>query len=55
LTEIDGNGAGTLDSSSTWATPNININTGEVLYVENRAAITRAADQTEDIKIVIQL
>ena len=55
LTEIDGNGAGTLDSSSTWATPNININTGEVLYVENRAAITRAEDQTEDIKIVIQL
>tara|TARA_B100000780_G_scaffold44026_1_gene27342 strand:- start:6902 stop:8251 length:1350 start_codon:yes stop_codon:yes gene_type:complete len=55
LTETDGNGAGTLDSASTWTTPNININSGEVLYVENRAAITRATDQTEDIKIVIQL
>ena len=29
--------------------------TGEVLYIDNRAAVTRAADQTEDIKIVIQI
>ena len=29
--------------------------TGEVLYIDNRAAVTRASDQTEDIKIVIQI
>lgn len=28
---------------------------GELLYIDNRAAVTRATDQTEDIKIVIQL
>jgi hypothetical protein len=29
--------------------------TGEVLYIDNRAAVSRSADQTEDIKIVIQI
>ena len=28
---------------------------GEVLYIENRAAIARTADQTEDIKVIITL
>tara|TARA_R110002096_G_scaffold69149_7_gene166412 strand:- start:15390 stop:16763 length:1374 start_codon:yes stop_codon:yes gene_type:complete len=28
---------------------------GELLYIDNRAAVLRSADQTEDIKIVIQL
>jgi len=28
---------------------------GELLYIDNRAAVFRSADQTEDIKIVIQL
>jgi len=28
---------------------------GELLYVDNRAAVFRSADQTEDIKIVVQL
>jgi hypothetical protein len=29
--------------------------TGEILYIDNRSAVTRVANQTEDIKIVIQL
>ena len=29
-------------------------NTGEVVFIDNRAKITRNADQTEDVKIVIQ-
>ena len=33
----------------------IHSSTGEVLYIDNRAAVTRSADQTEDIKIVIQI
>jgi hypothetical protein len=28
--------------------------TGDVIYIENRAPITRAADQTENIKLVIE-
>ena len=28
---------------------------GEIVYIENRAPVTRAANQTEDIKVVITL
>lgn len=55
VNETDGAGTGTLDSASTFGLGDINFNSGEILYIENRAAITRSADQTEDIKIVIQL
>jgi len=34
--------------------PSINIASGEILYIENRAAVTRDADQTETAKIVIE-
>ena len=33
----------------------VNPFTGDLLYIDNRAAITRSAEQTEDIKIVIQV
>jgi len=36
------------------ATPEIENNSGEIIYVENRRLITRAADQIEDIKLVIE-
>ena len=52
VNETDGSGTGTLDSAQT---ADIDLNSGEILYIENRAAISRATDQTEDIKIVIQL
>lgn len=52
VTETNGSGTGTLDSAQV---ADVNLTSGEVLYIENRAAISRAADQTEDIKIVIQL
>jgi len=34
--------------------PEINNNSGEIIYIENRRLITRAADQIEDIKLVIE-
>ena len=57
--------SGTVDASnndtlvgvtfgSGLATPEIGNNTGEIIYVENRRLITRAADQIEDIKLVIE-
>jgi hypothetical protein len=52
VSEVDGSGTGTIDSASSGY---IDWTSGEVLYIENRAAIPRAPDQTEDIKIVIQL
>jgi hypothetical protein len=55
VNETDGAGSGTLDSSGTFNFGDIDFNSGEILYIENRAAISRSQDQTEDIKIVIQL
>lgn len=55
ITETDGAGSGTLDSANTFGLGAIDFNSGEILYIENRAAISRSEDQTEDIKIVIQL
>lgn len=34
--------------------PEIDNNSGDVIYIENRRLITRAADQIEDIKLVIE-
>ena len=49
---------GTLLLGSTFndglASPEIKNNSGEVIYIENRRLITRAADQIEDIKLVIE-
>jgi hypothetical protein len=36
------------------ASPEIKNNSGEVIYIENRRTITRAPDQIEDIKLVIE-
>ena len=40
--------------ASGLASPEIENNSGEVIYVENRRLITRAPDQIEDIKLVIE-
>ena len=40
--------------ASGYATPEFDADTGEILYVENRRVISRASDQTEDIKIVVE-
>jgi hypothetical protein len=61
VSEIDGNGAGILlntgaDADSyAYLNGDVDPNSGEVMYIDNRAAIQRSADQTEDIKIIIQL
>lgn len=56
ISETNGNGAGVLNGSfHPYVNPEIDTFSGEVLYIDNRAAVTRSADQTEDIKIVIQI
>ncbi len=40
--------------SSGYADPEMKRDTGDVIYVENRRAISRASDQTEDIKVVVE-
>ena len=37
-----------------YSVPEIDHDTGDVIYVENRAPIVRAADQTENIKLIIE-
>ena len=55
VTETDGSGAGTLSNTTPLTNPEVVTTTGDILYIDNRAAVTRASDQTEDIKIVIQI
>ena len=40
--------------ASGYAVPELSRDTGEIIYVENRRAISRASDQTEDIKVVVE-
>ena len=37
-----------------YAKPEMERDTGEIIYVENRRPISRASDQTEDIKVVVE-
>ena len=61
VTEADGNGNGILDAAGidgddyAYTLPTVNNMSGSILYLDNRAAITRSVDQTEDVKIIIQL
>tara|TARA_B100001057_G_scaffold499747_1_gene611595 strand:+ start:3802 stop:5265 length:1464 start_codon:yes stop_codon:yes gene_type:complete len=59
------NATGSPDTSHTATTNNvvfsngysaseIDAGSGQILYVENRAPITRAADQTENIKLIVE-
>ena len=47
----------TVDSvsfTSGYADPELDADSGDVIYVENRAPITRASDQTENVKLIIE-
>lgn len=49
------NNTGTLLGSGFALNPVAMPFTGDLLYVENRAAVNRTADQTEDIKVIIEI
>lgn len=61
ITEVNGAGSGVLQSagvdadSDAFTLAEVDKYTGDVLYIDNRAAVTRSSAQTEDIKIIIQL
>jgi hypothetical protein len=47
--------SGTLSFTvSAVANGAMSIGSGEIIYIENRAPVARAADQTEDIKLIIE-
>jgi hypothetical protein len=43
-----------ISFTSGYAGSEIDSDTGDVIYVENRAPITRASDQTENVKLIIE-
>jgi len=47
--------AGTDADSDAYIEPQVDKYSGDLMYIENRAAVTRAADQTEDIKVIIEI
>jgi len=47
-------GGTVLTFTSGYTNPELEPNSGHILYVENRRPISRASDQTEDIKIVVE-
>lgn len=53
LTESDGTGNGII--SQLIDSSEVDPFSGEVLYIDNRTAVARTANQTEDIKIILQL
>lgn len=61
VSETNGSGTGTLDvvglDSDTRAFTYADVDqiSGDVLFIDNRAAVTRSANAAEDIKIVIQI
>ena len=48
---------GTINSSGgvSAAYPEVQRNSGDIVYLENRGAVARAADQIEDIKLIIEM
>lgn len=53
VSETNGSGSGVIGTPRNAA--DINKFTGEIFYIDNRAAIERSAAQTEDLKVIIQL
>ena len=51
---ITGANSGSTGTVSTVNNPEIEYYSGDSIYVENRAPITRASDQTENIKLIIE-
>jgi hypothetical protein len=40
--------------ASGYSAAEIQSDSGDIMYVENRAPITRATDQTENVKLIIE-
>ena len=44
----------TLSLTTGYANPELQPDSGQIVYLENRKPIARASDQTEDIKLIIE-
>jgi len=55
INELNAAGEATIDSANVLSARDVDPATGQILYIDNRAAVTRSTDATEDIKIIIRL
>jgi len=55
INEQNAAGEATIDSAIVPGARDVDPATGQILYIDNRAAVTRSEEATEDIKIIIQL
>lgn len=46
---------GTLAASSAITAEEVQRHSGDIIYLENRGAVSRAADQIEDIKLIVEM
>lgn len=46
---------GTLNSSSAVTAEEVQRYSGDIIYLENRQAVSRASDQIEDIKLIVEM
>jgi len=53
-TSVTGGTSGATGTIAVITTPGLQPYTGDIIYVENRVPISRAADQIEDVKLIIQ-
>jgi len=51
---ITGSSSGSTGTITAINTPGLDAYSGDILYVENRSPISRAADQIEDVKLIIE-
>lgn len=51
---VSGGSSGATGTISAIETPGLQAYTGDIIYVENRVPISRASDQIEDVKLIIQ-
>lgn len=52
---VTGGTSGATATVATLVNPEVQADTGDVIYVENRRPINRASDQIEDIKIIVEM
>jgi hypothetical protein len=55
VTGAGSSAVGTVATSGGLANPEVAIDSGDIIYFENRRPINRASDQLEDIKIVVEM
>lgn len=48
-------GSSSIGTCSSVTAPEVVANSGQIMYIENRGAVTRASDQIEDIKLIIEM